>query len=148
MKGFLVICVIGLAVSSTFAVDETIQEKLADIFTKCKKENPLTDAEIEMITKHAGVPSSPKAKCFAKCVYSEGKTLQNGRYNKQAALAFVDSLHPGKPENAKKAKQVIEHCASKIGTTAGKDECDYAYKLSLCGYNKAKELGIHAINWD
>ncbi|KAK9511761.1 hypothetical protein O3M35_000362 [Rhynocoris fuscipes] len=148
MKAFLVIFVIALAVSTTFAVDESIKKKLSDIFNKCKQENPLTDAEIEQIKKHSGVPSSPKAKCFAKCVYAEGKTLQNGKYNKQVALAFVDSLHAGKAEEAKKAKQVIEHCATKIGLNAGKDECEYAYKISVCGFNKAKELGIHAVDWD
>ncbi|KAK9511762.1 hypothetical protein O3M35_000363 [Rhynocoris fuscipes] len=148
MKGFLAVCVIAITVSSAFAVDDAMKKKLEDTFRKCKESNPITDEEVQQIKKHEAVPSSPQAKCLAKCMMEEGKLMKDGKYNKDAAMAFAEALHNDEPEEVEKVKKVIEHCLAEVGADVGSDECEYAYKMTSCGHAKAKELGVKKVDWE
>nr|SAJ59035.1 putative odorant-binding protein [Triatoma brasiliensis] len=148
MKGFTTVCVFTIAITVSLAIDEAAKKKAINTFNKCKEQHPITDAELEQIKKHEGLPSSQNAKCLAKCMLTEGNILKDGKYKTDIAIAFTETLHSDNAEEAEKARQVVEHCASTVGTDVGSDACEYAYKMAQCGYSKAKEIGLEKPEWE
>ncbi|XP_014239601.1 general odorant-binding protein 19d-like [Cimex lectularius] len=118
------------------------KEKVVEMFNKCKETHPVSEEEVEQFKKKEPVPSSSEAKCLMACMLKEGKVLKDGVYSKDNALMLADVLHKEDPEQASKAKEVIEHCTKEVGTEVGADECEFAYKMAVCGSEHAKKLGV------
>ncbi|XP_073980343.1 general odorant-binding protein 19d-like [Rhodnius prolixus] len=148
MKGFGAICVFAIAITLSLAIDEAAKKKAINTFNKCREQYPITDAELEKLKKHESLPTSENAKCLAKCMLMEGNMLKDGKYRKDIAITFAETLHSDNAEEAEKARQVVEFCANEVGTEVKGDACEHAYKMAECSFNKAKEIGLEKPEWE
>nr|ACZ58027.1 odorant-binding protein 1 [Adelphocoris lineolatus]ANA10227.1 odorant-binding protein 1 [Adelphocoris suturalis] len=122
--------------------DEQTNAMVAKAFNKCREEFPISDDEIGGVREKTTIPESHNAKCLMACMLREGKMLRDGKYEKENALIMADVLNKDDPASADKAKQLVETCAGKVGTDAGGDECEFAYKMAVCAAEEAKKLGV------
>uniref|UniRef100_A0A146L449 Pheromone-binding protein-related protein 2 n=2 Tax=Lygus hesperus TaxID=30085 RepID=A0A146L449_LYGHE len=142
MKFVLSAAVVLLVAAAVKANEKKANEKVTEIFNKCKETWPVTDEEIEQVKQKQSIPESKNVKCILACMLKEAKILRDGEYNKENAELMADVLYKDEPEHAEKSKQIIEMCSSELGTKTEGDDCEYAYKMSVCASKHAKELGV------
>nr|WVD93592.1 odorant binding protein 15 [Graphosoma rubrolineatum] len=145
MKSFLVVLAVTALI--VLAKGEDIKEKFKKTAEKCKEKNHVNENEIQKLKeKDTEYQYSHEAKCYMACFLEEGKILLNGKYNKENALVMADVMHKESPEEATKAKEVIETCA-KQHPEVGPDQCEFAYQVSLCAAKEAKKVGLDNIEF-
>nr|ARJ35772.1 odorant binding protein 7 [Cyrtorhinus lividipennis] len=142
MKYFIVSVVLTLlAVVAVKANEKKANEKVTEIFNKCRKNHPVTDEEVEQIKVKQEIPSSENVKCILACMLKEAKVLKDGKYDEENAKLMADVLHKDEPEHAEKSKEIIATCVKEVGIDAT-EECEYAYKMAKCGSEHAKKVGL------
>uniref|UniRef100_A0A0A9WPA6 Pheromone-binding protein-related protein 2 n=1 Tax=Lygus hesperus TaxID=30085 RepID=A0A0A9WPA6_LYGHE len=122
--------------------DEQTNAMVAKAFNKCNGEFPIGDDEMKGVREKSTVPDSHNAKCLMACMLKEGKILRDGKYEKENAIVMADVLNKDDPAAADKAKQLVETCATQVGSDASADECEFAYKMAVCAAGEAKKLGV------
>ncbi|BES93061.1 odorant Hypothetical protein protein [Nesidiocoris tenuis] len=143
MKAFVISAALVVLVAISVQADEKkANEKVTEVFNKCRGTWPVTDEEVEQVKRKEKIPESKNAKCMLACMLKEAKVLKDGEYSKDNALLMADVLHKDEPEQAEKLKQVVELCTVEVGTDTKGDECEYAYKMAVCSCKHAKELGV------
>nr|ARO46434.1 odorant binding protein 5 [Pachypeltis micranthus] len=139
---YSVLALILVVCASLTRGDEEGSVMVMNAFKKCNAENPLSDDEMKQIKAKQGVPQSHNAKCMMACMMKEGKMLSDGVYHKDNAMLFADILNKDNPEQAAKAKQLVETCTNQVGSNSGGDDCEFAFKMATCAAAEAERLGI------
>ncbi|CAH1389326.1 unnamed protein product [Nezara viridula] len=141
MKGITTVFAVTLVITAIKA-EESLKAKIMRVFNTCKEKNPITDAELSAFrSADIGFGYSHDAKCMLSCMLEEGKMLKDGKYLKDNALIMADVFHMDDFDEAAKARKVIENCATEV-PEVGPDQCEFAYKMAVCGANEAKKLGM------
>ncbi|XP_014239603.1 uncharacterized protein LOC106661019 [Cimex lectularius] len=116
--------------------------KLLAGYAACKisSKSSLTNDEKEAYKQNRTVPSSAKGKCFLKCLLDNAHLLEdNGTFNKENGDAKADYYLSTNATLLNTAKQISQQCPKNVKyTPTGKDDCEYAYKLTVCADGVAK----------
>nr|BCX55337.1 odorant-binding protein 1 [Plautia stali] len=141
MKGITTAFAITL-VLTTIQAEENVKAKIAKVFNSCKEKNSVSNDEIEAFRKaDISYGYSHDAKCLLACMLEEGKMLKDGKYLKENALIMADVFHMDDFDEAAKARKLIENCAAEV-PEVGPDQCEFAFKMAVCGANESKKLGL------
>nr|ADJ18275.1 odorant-binding protein [Euschistus heros] len=141
MKGITTALAFTLLLA-TIEAEENVKAKIMKVFNTCKEKHPVTDDELAAFRKaDIGFGYSHDAKCMLACMLEEGKMLKDGKYLKENALIMADVFHIDDFDEAAKARKVIENCSVEV-SEVGPDQCEFAYKMAVCGANESKKLGM------
>lgn len=116
------------------------KEEMMKVMGECKTEAKATDDDIKALMANK-LPSSHEGLCMVECIFSKGKIMKNGKFDKASAIEVTTPAMKGDKDKEAKVKQMMEDCDKEIGA-GDADKCVNAKKVVECIEAKGKSFGF------